>query len=157
MGQDNEHPKRPGHFYARVSETDDRLRCSHPSHTFVADANVCAFDAVWQKHAQRSAIREFIRDVVMDDRAHDPYAAVSEANFSLLHALTVLGEDIPAEYDYRPAPHIARGELVPGEDDNAIEVTSMVRGGATSVAGVRHMLRVTLRYRELVRLAGRDY
>lgn len=43
----NEHPTRPGHIIATVSDTDDRVTCTHVSHTHRADAFLCGFDAVW--------------------------------------------------------------------------------------------------------------
>ncbi|HEY3691239.1 MAG TPA: hypothetical protein VGL46_13185 [Pseudonocardiaceae bacterium] len=47
-----EHPTRPGHTYAPVLDRVDEpgepiMRCTHPDHTLVADANACAFDAMW--------------------------------------------------------------------------------------------------------------
>lgn len=69
-----EHSTRTGHFHVTVVREDGEeiRRCTSPSHTYTADANLCAFDAMWKEAAQFMAEHP---EVVID-----PYEAHEDAH-----------------------------------------------------------------------------
>lgn len=69
-----EHPTRTGHFHARVVREDGEeiRRCTSSTHSHIADANLCAFDAMWKEAAAFMAQHP---EVVID-----PYEAHEEAH-----------------------------------------------------------------------------
>lgn len=114
------------------------------------------------------------KELVDDDRAHDPWGSTLATLGAICDVLSVMGGEIPASAGYRPAmglshPNDLRWNEVTGENYNAHILltgldTSFDPGLFTedyepdlATDDLEYAARVLDRYADVLKLAGRDY